>query len=89
MEELESLYEDVPFEAEERDDYAYIRPTATNFPASQKIKEFSKKKRAKAAKCLSSWCHSSNIQKCIKDQFSTFSDTIFKAMCIIDCFRWD
>ena len=54
MEELESLYEDVPFEAEERDDYAYIRPTATNFPASQKIKEFSKKKRAKAAKCLSS-----------------------------------
>ena len=30
-----------------------------------------------------------NIQKCIKDWFSTFSDPIFEAMCITDCFRWD
>ena len=30
-----------------------------------------------------------NIQKCIEDQFSTFSESIFEAMCIIDCFRWD
>ena len=27
-----------------------------------------------------------NIEKCIKDQFSTFSDPILEAMCIIDCF---
>ena len=30
-----------------------------------------------------------NVQKCIKDRFSTFSDPIFEAMCIIHCFRWD
>ena len=30
-----------------------------------------------------------NIQKCIEDPFSTFSDPIFEAMCIIDCFRWN
>ena len=30
-----------------------------------------------------------NIQKCIEDQFSTFSDLIFEAMCIMECFRWD
>ena len=31
----------------------------------------------------------SNVQKCIEDRFSTFSDPIFEAMCIIHCFRWD
>ena len=30
-----------------------------------------------------------NIQKCIEDQFLTFSDPIFETMGIIDCFRWE
>ena len=39
LEELESLDVDLPFEAEERDGNAYITPTATNLPASQKFTE--------------------------------------------------
>lgn len=111
LEELESLAVDLPFEAEERDGTAFITPTATNLPASQKFKDdLSQKERAKAAKCLTihreefivTNVHQGkqavrrikenllpNIQKCIKDRFSTFSDPIFEAMCIIDCFRWD
>ena len=111
LEELKSLDVDLPFEAEERDGNAYITPTATNLPASQKFKEeLSQKECAKAAKCLTvhrvkfviTHAHQGkqavkrikenplpNIQKCINDQFSAFSDPIFEAMCIIDCFRWD
>ena len=39
LEELRSLDVDLPFGAEERDGNAYITPTATNLPASQKFKE--------------------------------------------------
>ena len=39
LEELKSLDVDLPFGAEERDGNAYITPTATNLPASQKFKE--------------------------------------------------
>ena len=53
LEELKSLDVDLPFEAEERDGNAYITPTATNLPASQKFtEELSQKEREKAAKCL-------------------------------------
>ena len=111
LEELKRLDVDLPFEVEERDGNAYITPTATYLPASQKFKEeISQKECTKAAKCLTvhreefviTHAHQGKqavkrikenllliIQKCIKDQFSTFSDLIFEAMCIIDCFRWD
>ena len=103
LEELDSIDVDLLFEAEERDGNAYITPTATNLPASQKFnEELSQKERARAAKCLTvhreefviTHTHQGkqavkritenllpNIQKCIEDRFSTFSDPILK-LCV-------
>ena len=53
FEELKRLDVDLPFEAEERDGDAYITPTPTNLPASQKFsEELSQKEGANAVKCL-------------------------------------
>ena len=89
LEELESLYEDVLFEVEERE--MIMRALDQQPLTFQQVRKLKNSQKRNVPKLLSALVHSAIVQifKNASKISSQHSQIRFLKLCIIDCFRWD